>query len=194
MMAGKGRIGLPGMPAGEEGVFEAEERRRRGLFAALELQFEGMEDGPMRDAWGMLLAEGWDADKGLVMAWRAVPRAYREPKTILEVAGLLGVSDRTIRKWFYNNPHMEARLKKIQFQYVLDRIPEAMEAMAEVAAQVDPRAHPDRKTMLAMAGYVVGRTVEERRESGGEIEEMDNEELRALAEVGGVNGLQENNG
>jgi len=137
----------------------------------------------MGDYWA-LLAEGWTWRQAVYMLWEAQPAEGRAPKTqgalAVEVLGL--TSDRVIRTWKAENPAMGARIARLTASALGKARARVIRALIESAASANYRAHADRKLFLEMSGdYVPRQTLRVGPVMPDEMEEMSEEELRALA-------------
>lgn len=95
----------------------------------------------------------WGWRKAAYIAWSSTPKTKREPKTLEELARLLGLSSAgTIRNWRRLDPGIMDRIGELPRQLLADRMPDVMHALVEVASSPDPRAHPDRRMYLEMMG------------------------------------------
>lgn len=117
------------------------------LLAALE-QYAWWQD--YRD----LRERGWDWRKAVYIAWAAAPSAARQPKTQEELATqVLGLdSDRVISRWVKKQPELQDEIARMQAAPLLQHRRDIYEALAAVAQDPDPKAHPDRKLALEMLG------------------------------------------
>lgn len=94
----------------------------------------------------------WDWRKALFIAWSCVPRPQREPGTLTEVAGMLGVRPSTMRKWRLHDPEIVDRISAAPRRMLLEHVADVYAALVEVATQPDPRAFQDRRLFLEMTG------------------------------------------
>lgn len=99
-----------------------------------------------------LQENGWRWEIAVYIAWRAMPRKYRFPETQDELAQkCLGLnSDRAIATWRKRNPFIDEYITILQGELVFDRIPDALDAMSEVASTPDYKGNADRKLMFEM--------------------------------------------
>jgi len=141
----------------------------------------------MDDYWA-LLAEGWPWRQAVYMIWSSLPKNARQPRTQGELAtDVLGLtSDRAIREWKDKNPAIEARIAKLAASALGKARTEIYRALIHAASNPDPRAHSDRKLALEMMGdYVPKARLDVGTVLTEDLEEMDTEELAALAQVPG---------
>jgi hypothetical protein len=95
----------------------------------------------------------WGWRKAAYIAWSSTPKTKREPKTLEELARLLGLSSAgTIRNWRRKDAGIAERIAELPRQFLAERVPDVMEALGRVASWADPRAHPDRRMFLEMMG------------------------------------------
>ncbi len=95
----------------------------------------------------------WAWRKAAYIAWSATPKAQREPKTVEDLAALLGLAGAgTIRNWRRQDPGIDERVAALPRKLLAGRLVDVYEALAEVATSADPRAHPDRKLFLELLG------------------------------------------
>jgi len=97
-----------------------------------------------------LRARKWTWRKAAYIAWSCVPTHIRIPKTQKELATqVLGMrSDRILRKWRENDPEIEKEIERACMALQRDRVPDAVEAWADMACLRHPSAHRDRITFL----------------------------------------------
>jgi len=94
----------------------------------------------------------WDWRKALYIAWAALPRGQREPKTLGELANMLGVRASTMRKWRLHDPEIVARISETPRRLLLEHVADVYQALVDVATMADPRAFQDRRLFLEMTG------------------------------------------
>jgi len=101
-----------------------------------------------------LVEGGWKWRVAVYIAWAAQPKKYRWPDTQDELATkCLGLtSDRAIATWRKKNPSIDETISVLQGAIIFDALPDAMNAMVEVASESDYKGHQDRKLMFEMAG------------------------------------------
>ena len=155
--------------------------------------FEAGEEAaePWMDDYWALLGEGWSWRQVVYMLWEAQPPQGRIPKTQGELATeVLGLtSDRVIRTWKAENPAIAARIAKLTASALSKARSRVIRALIESAASANYRAHADRKLFLEMTGdYQKKQTILAGAVVPDDLEEMDEEDLRALAYEPGKGG------
>lgn len=162
------------------------------------------EREPMLDAQGQPMLDGKgrvktrlvrDWRKAAYEAWSSLPASLRQPKTLTEFADQIGLRNTaTIRHWRRNDPDLETRFKERLTRRLLEYAPDVMQALVEVATDVDPKAHQDRKLFLEMTGlYKPKATIEATGAEGAplipppaqDLSKLTVEELRQLREMVG---------
>jgi hypothetical protein len=138
-----------------------------------------------------LLDGGWRWEVAVYIAWRSMPRKYRFPETQEELAKkCLGLSsDRAIATWRKRNPFIDEYITILQGELVFDRIPDVLDAMAEVASSYDYKGNADRKLLLEMTGRYTPSskiTAEMAKKlvnsKPDDLEDLSDEELRKIEE------------
>lgn len=101
-----------------------------------------------------LVEGGWKWRVAVYIAWAAQPKKYRWPETQEELATrCLGLtSDRAIATWRKKNPSIDETISVLQGAIIFDALPDAMNAMVEVASESNYKGHQDRRLMFEMAG------------------------------------------
>lgn len=95
----------------------------------------------------------WDWRKALYIAWSSLPRSLRQPETLEKLADLLGLRNTgTIRNWRRTDPEIEERVAELPRRMLLGHVADVFQALVTVASSADPKAHPDRRLFLEMAG------------------------------------------
>lgn len=124
-----------------------------------EQQRQGAAPPPWLELYDDLLEERgpdgkqrWDWRKALFIAWSCVPRGQRAPKTLTELASILGVRPSTVRKWRLHEPEIVERISQGPRRMLLEHVADVYAALVEVATQADPRAFQDRRLFLEMTG------------------------------------------
>lgn len=139
-----------------------------------------------------LLEGGWKWRVAVYIAWAAQPRKYRWPETQEELAtNCLGLtSDRAIATWRKKNPAIDETVSMLQASIIFDALPDAMNAMVEVASQSDYKGHQDRKLMFEMTGIYTPSskiTAEMAKKlvnsSPDDLEDLSDEELRKIEQM-----------
>lgn len=100
----------------------------------------------------MLRVGHWPFRVAALIAWLGTPRKYRWPKTQDELAKLLGMgSDRQFSVWRTKNPAIDAMADSYWQNVALDRLPDSMEAMFEVASEPNYKGNRDRELHFKVA-------------------------------------------
>jgi hypothetical protein len=101
-----------------------------------------------------LVEVGWKWRVAVYIAWAAQPKKYRQPATQEDLAiQCLGLtSDRAIATWRKKNPSIDETISMLQGSIIFDGLPDALNAMVEVAQDANYKGHQDRKLMFEMAG------------------------------------------
>ena len=148
------------------------------------------EDGPLANLpfsglyWELRQQEGWYYLDAAYIAWKSLPKDSRSPRTIEELANILGVSKSTISKRRQKNPEIEARANMaLMASSFLERMDDVVEALLSSAATPSYKNHPDRKLALEMGGlYTPKQSIDlTARADERDLAEMKEEELRRLA-------------
>jgi hypothetical protein len=141
------------------------------------------------DLFKRLVEVGWKWRVAVYIAWAAQPKKYRQPATQEELAiQCLGLtSDRAIATWRKNNESIDETISVLQGAIIFDALPDAMNAMVEVASEADYKGHQDRKLMFEMAGIYTPSskiTAEMAKKlvnsNPDDLESLSDEELRKL--------------
>lgn len=144
------------------------------------------------DLYKRLVEGGWKWRVAVYIAWAAQPRKYRQPATQEELATqCLGLtSDRAITTWRKKNPSIDETVAVLQGAIIFDALPDAMNAMVEVASEADYKGHADRKLMFEMAGIYTPSskiTAEMAKKlvnsSPDDLEDLSDEELRRIEQT-----------
>lgn len=134
-----------------------------------------------------LVEGGWKWRVAVYIAWAAQPKKYRWPETQEELAiKCLGLnSDRAIANWRKKNATIDETISMLQGAIIFDALPDALNAMVDVASESDYKGHQDRKLMFEMAGVYTPSskiTAEMAKKlinaSPDDMSEMSEEELR----------------
>ena len=132
---------------------------------------------------------GWAWRVAVYIAWAAQPKKYRWPETQEELATkCLGLtSDRAIATWRKKNAAIDETVTMLQGSIIFDALPDAMQAMVEVATTANYKGHNDRKLMFEMSGLFVpsskltAEMVKRLKKGDGDEREMSTDELREIA-------------
>jgi hypothetical protein len=105
------------------------------------------------DLYKRLIEGGWKWRVAVYIAWASQPKKYRWPDTQEELAiKCLGLnSDRAIATWRKRNSTIDETISMLQGSIIFDALPDALNAMVEVATESDYKGHADRKLMFEMA-------------------------------------------
>lgn len=106
------------------------------------------------DLYKRLIEGGWKWRVAVYIAWASQPKKYRWPETQEELAvKCLGLtSDRAIATWRKKNDTIDETISMLQGSIIFDALPDALNAMVEVATEADYKGHADRKLMFEMGG------------------------------------------
>lgn len=100
-----------------------------------------------------LRALGLDWRKAVAVAWRASKGLNRQPETQAQLAVLMGLkSDRTIRKWFEEQPELEDLVATFQAGPLLKHRRDVIEALVESASNAEATHASDRKLFFQLTG------------------------------------------
>lgn len=144
------------------------------------------------DLYKRLLEGGWKWRVAVYIAWAAQPKKYRWPETQEELATTcLGLtSDRAIATWRKRNLAIDETVSMLQASIIFDALPDAMNAMVEVASTADYKGHQDRKLMFEMTGIYTPSskiTAEMAKKlvnsSPDDLEDLSDEELRKIEQM-----------
>jgi len=144
------------------------------------------------DLYKRLVEGGWKWRVAVYIAWAAQPKKYRQPATQEELATLcLGLtSDRAIATWRKKNPSIDETISILQGSIIFDALPDAMNAMVEVASQADYKGHQDRKLMFEMTGVYTPSskiTAEMAKKlvnsNPDDLEDLSDEDLRRIEQM-----------
>lgn len=141
------------------------------------------------DLYQRLVEAGWKWRVAVYIAWAAQPKKYRQPETQDQLATqCLGLtSDRAIATWRKKNPSIDETISMLQGSIIFDGLPDALNAMVEVAQDANYKGHQDRKLMFEMAGIYTPSskiTAEMAKKlvnaNPDDFEEQSDEELRRI--------------
>lgn len=141
------------------------------------------------DLYKRLVEGGWKWRVAVYIAWSAQPKKYRWPSTQEELAvQCLGLTtDRAIATWRKRNPSIDETISMLQGSIIFDSLPDALNAMVEVATESDYKGHQDRKLMFEMAGVYTPSskiTAEMAKRlvnsNPDDLEDLSDEELRRI--------------
>ena len=146
------------------------------------------------DLYKRLIEGGWKWRVAVYIAWASQPKKYRWPETQEELAiKCLGLtSDRAIATWRKKNDAIDETISMLQGSIIFDALPDALNAMVEVATESDYKGHADRKLLFEMAQIYTPSskiTAEIAKKLGkGNLSESDlsDDELRDIAGAASV--------
>lgn len=100
-----------------------------------------------------LRALGLDWRKAVAVAWKASKGLDRLPATQAELASMMGLkSDRTLRKWFEDQPELEDLVAAFQAGPLLKHRRDVIEALVTSASNVEAAHASDRKLFFQLTG------------------------------------------
>lgn len=146
----------------EEAIQQDEKLSSEAALAALSvLRMKVKDDGGnvievaprWMDLYKRLIEGGWKWRVAVYIAWASQPKKYRWPLTQEELAiKCLGLnSDRAIATWRKKNSTIDETISMLQGSIIFDALPDALNAMVEVATESDYKGHADRKLLFEMA-------------------------------------------
>jgi hypothetical protein len=137
-----------------------------------------------------LIEQRWPWRVAAYMAWASAPKRKREPKTLNELATVLGLtSPRAIHTWREKFPSIDTMTALMQAQPLFEHRRDFIEALIASGTDPDYKGFNDRKLAFEMMGDYVRKseqTVGLGKAKG--LEEFSDAELRAMM---GVNGFGE---
>lgn len=80
-----------------------------------------------------LRAAGLDKEKAAFAAWFTVPADRRVPKTLAEFSALVGISERTLRKWRFTDWWRDYQIDNVGMGILLEPLAEIDRATAQAA-------------------------------------------------------------
>ena len=139
-----------------------------------EKDIEGKPVAPyMLDVYMALRIGRWPFRVAALIMWLGTPKKYRWPKTQDQLANLLGLSsDRQFAVWRAQNPAIDAMVAEVWKKSALERLPDSLEAMYEVASQPDYKGKYDRELHYKLAGILQDRSVIDLNSLGGDGDEL----------------------
>lgn len=144
------------------------------------------------DLYKRLVDGGWKWRVAVYIAWAAQPKKYRWPETQEELAiKCMGLtSDRAIATWRKKNATIDETISMLQGAIIFDALPDALNAMVEVASESDYKGHQDRKLMFEMAQIYTPSskiTAEMAKKlinsNPDDLEDMSDEDLRRIEQM-----------
>jgi len=170
----------------EPGIVTPDEARLRSE-AARSL----FDDAEAKPEWFARYAElrsaGWSWRVAAYIAWASCPRKNRFPKSQEELATkVLGLtSDRQIWTWRTKNPSIDETVALLQAAPLFEHRADILRALIDSATNPDYKHHQDRKVALEMMGdYVPRIKVDAERRKIDDLDQLSEEELRAIANQG----------
>jgi hypothetical protein len=126
---------------------------------------------------------GWPWRVAAYIAWASSPKIGREPKTLADLASVLGLtSTRTIHKWRENNPAINEVIATLQAGPLMEHRRDVLDALAKAASDSDHRNNPDRRLYLEIIGdYVPHAKVDVSRGDAEDLSTMSDDELDVLS-------------
>lgn len=150
------QLALLDMEPETEAEWETPEQVRERLKAA-HLAFLQMEPKPeWMEEYEELIEAGWGHKVAVYIAWASCPKGKRTPRTIGEVAGLLGLnSPRVIYQWRKENPVIDETVTLMQAAPLFQHRADVIGALVEAASNGDYKYAPDRRTYFNLTGDLV---------------------------------------
>jgi hypothetical protein len=141
------------------------------------------------DLYKRLVEGGWKWRVAVYIAWASQPKKYRWPLTQEELAvKCLGLtSDRAIATWRKKNPTIDETISMLQGSIIFDALPDALNAMVEVATESDYKGHADRKLMFEMAqiytpsSKITAEIAKKLGKGVNDVNDLSDDELREIA-------------
>lgn len=142
----------------------------------------------MFDLYVALRVGRWPFRVAALIMWLATPKQYRYPKTQDQLANLLGMSsDRQFSVWRAKNPAIDAMVHEVWKKDAIERLPDSLEAMYQVAAIPDYKGKYDRELHYKLAGILRDRSEIDLKATGGsEDDVLKNIPFSKLLELAGV--------
>lgn len=141
-----------------------------------------------------LIEAGWGHRVSVYIAWASTPKKRRMPKTMGEVASLLGLnSPRQIYQWRKENPVIDETVTLMQAAPLFAHRADVIRALVESASTDDYKNAPDRRIFFNLTGDLDESTLKVKR-AATDLSDLSDEELAALeaellgGKVSGVKG------
>lgn len=130
----------------------------------------------------------WPFRVAALIMWLATPKQYRYPKTQDQLADLLGMSsDRQFSVWRAKNPAIDTMVQEVWKKDAIERLPDSLEAMYQVAAQPNYKGKYDRELHFKLAGILKERSEIDLKSTGGSDDDvLKNIPFSKLLELAGV--------
>lgn len=145
--------------------------------------FEGEARRPeWYEEYEALRAGGWPFRVAMYIAWAAMPKRRRYPKSLDELASLMGLrSTRAIYMWRQRNPAIDVQVTMAQNALFFPARADVVDALIESASNTDYRHAPDRRTYFQLTGDLADEVNLKVQQEGGErLKGMSDEQLAAL--------------
>lgn len=122
---------------------------------------------------------GYPFRVAVYMAWLGLPKSKRDPGTKKELADMLGLSSpRQFYVWETKYPKIREVAKGIWRRKILDGMPDAIDAMVEMASKKDYKGKYDRELMFRMARELSDSSIEVR--VSDDLADLSTDELKEL--------------
>ena len=131
----------------------------------------------------MLREQGWPWRVACYIAWASSPRNSRWPATLAELATeVLGLTTpRVVYTWRQKYASINTTISMMQTAPLWEHRRDVIEALVKMAKDPDYKSFNDRKLYLEMVGdYTPKSKLELGKSKGGDIDELSDDELRAL--------------
>ena len=130
-----------------------EEARLREETARRAFEAETGERPAWYEEYEKLRAGGWPFRVAMYIAWAAVPKKHRFPRSLDEMASLMGLnSPRAIYVWRQRNQAIDEQVTMAQNAIFFPARADVIDALIESASVPDYRHAPDRRTYLQVTG------------------------------------------
>lgn len=141
------------LPVEEPGGFVSPEEAALREMAA-KTTFEAGEELPgWYGEYEELLAAGWPFRVAMYIAWAATPKAGRKPKSLGELASVMGLnSPRAIHSWRSKNPAIDQVVTMLQGRPLFEARADAIQALVESASNPAYRNAADRRLFFQLVG------------------------------------------
>lgn len=139
-----------------------------------------------------LIEARWPWRVAAYIAWASAPKAHRTPKTLNELAPLLGLtSPRQIHKWKAKYPSLSTVVSLMQSQPLFEHRRDFIEALIASGTVHDYKGFNDRKLAFEMLGdYIPKSQVKLQKSSSKDPSELSEDELRTWLETGELPDLE----
>lgn len=176
------QLALLDMEPAVETDWETPEQVRERLKAA-HLAFLQTEPKPeWMEEYEELIEAGWGHRVAVYIAWAACPKKQRSPKTIGQVASLLGLhSPRVIYQWRKENPVIDETVTLMQAAPLFQHRADVVQALVDAASNGDYKYAPDRRTYFNLTGDLVEGIELRIKPKVDDLSGLTDEELAQLA-------------